>query len=392
MTIGFDGSRAFIKKRTGTENYSFELLKHLSKIDRQNKYIVYLRPGNVVASHDWPENFQFKMINLSRLWTQLGLFVHTFIDPIDILFVPAHTLPIFKKPGLKTVLTVHDLGSEYLPYTHQLKQRLYLRFITRYQLTQATRLIAVSNSTKNDLIKRIGISPGKVEVIYEGVDREFFKTHSIDQLNSILKYYDIEKNSYFLFVGTIQPRKNLIRLIKAFKGFLNIMESSKNPSKNPSKFSSDPEKMKELRSYKLILAGGKGWMADEVYNLPAKLGIEDSVKFLGRVKDEELASLYGGAAALVYPSLFEGFGLPILEAFSSGCPVITSNISSMPEIVQDAGILVDPYSIEQIIEAMLKVADDKNLRDNLINKGYKRAHGLNWAECAKNTLEVLQRL
>src|SRR3989304_9456219 len=143
MTIGFDGSRAFVKNRSGTENYSYQLLKTILKIDKKNKYINYTKDNL-----KWP-----------RFWTQAGLALKTFTDRLDILFIPAHTLPIIRRPGLKTVVTVHDLGSEYLPSMHQLKQRLYLSFMQKFQLKGATKIIAVSKATKEDLIKKIGIDP-----------------------------------------------------------------------------------------------------------------------------------------------------------------------------------------------------------------------------------------
>lgn len=368
MVIGFDGSRAFVPERTGTEKYSYELLKSLAHIDHKNTYIVYLRPDSQVDLKDWPENFQFKVLNYPRLWTQAGLALQTFTDKIDVLFVPAHTLPILRKPGLKTVMTVHDLGAEFLPTTHQLKQRLYLGFITKYQLNCATKLISVSQSTKKDLINQ-GIEGEKISVIYEGFDNSLFKPPSLDIYSSILKQFDLENQKYFLFVGTIQPRKNLGNLIKAFKGFKNVFPQTE---------------------IKLVLAGGKGWLSEDIFTLPKKLGIKECVKFLGRVKDEELPALYSGALAFTYPSLYEGFGLPILEAMACSCPVITSNSSSLPEVAGDGAIYADPLSVEQILEAMFKIAQNDSLRDNLITKGSKQVEKFSWEKCAQETLEVLR--
>ncbi len=415
MIIGFDGSRAFVAERTGTENYSYQLLRHLAQIDKKNQYLVYLRPGNRVpnwktviagqeaggviakqearsrsvipgneetpesnqdpgqarmTNYGWPENFEFKKIDYKRLWTQVGLGLQTFSDKLDILFVPAHTLPIIRKPGLKTVMTVHDLGAEYLPAAHQLKQRLYLRFITNYQLNSATALIAVSESTKKDLVSE-GTYREKISVIYEGFDSSLFNPKNSDLQDNVLKQFDLESKKYFLFVGTIQPRKNLGNLIKAFKGFLNILPQT---------------------DIKLVLAGGKGWLSDEIFELPKKLGIEDRVKFLGRVPDQQLPVLYSGALALTYPSLYEGFGLPILEAMACGCPVIASNTSSLPEVLGSAGILVNPLLVEQILEAMLKIAENDRLRDNLIEKGNVQVKKFSWEKCAHETLKLLESL
>src|SRR3989344_5320863 len=371
MIIGFDGSRAFSKKRTGTENYSYQLLKSLSTIDKKNQYIVYLRPG-VEVGESWSENLTFKVISWSRLWTQGGLVIQTFIDDLDVLFVPAHTLPVISKPGLKTVMTVHDLGAEYLPKMYQLKQQLYLKYITRYQLTSATKLIAVSKATKMDIIKKVGINPKKVEVVYEGYDNKLFKPVKSDtQVSSLMPF--------FLFVGTIQPRKNLARLIQAFALFVNRDSLNSN------------EKRKTKNGFRLLIVGSKGWASSEIYMLPKKLGIEGRVKFLGYVPDKDMPALYSNALALVFPSLFEGFGLPILEAQASGCPVITSNTSSMPEVAGKGAILVDPYSTSDIVKGMSDILN-KEIRDKLTKAGFENIKRFSWEKCAKETLSVLEEI
>ena len=372
MVIGFDGSRAFKEERTGTENYSYQLLKALAKIDRRNTYIIYLRPlsnlGNL-GDLGKQKNFLFKTINFPRLWTQIGLAAQTFKDNLDVLFIPAHTSPLIHKPNLKTVVTVHDLGAEYLPKMHQLKQELYLKYITRYQLRSATKLIAVSNATKMDLIKKVGIDPKKVGVVYEGYDSKEFRVRSSefrdDTQSNILKHYELITNNYLLFVGTIQPRKNLERIIIAI-------------SHQPS-------------AIRLAIAGSKGWQAEEIYKLPKKLGIEDRVKFLGYVPDKDMPALYSGALALIFPSLFEGFGLPILEAQASGCPVLTSNISSMPEVAGKGAIFVDPYSVDDIVVGLKKM-EDRRLRMEMIKKGFENIKRFSWEKCARETLRVLEQV
>ncbi|MDO8573385.1 MAG: glycosyltransferase family 1 protein [Candidatus Daviesbacteria bacterium] len=357
MIIGFDGSRAFAEERTGTENYSYQLLKALLKIDKHNKYIVYTR-----------SNLNFKF-----LWTQLGLAIQTFKDHLDVLFVPAHTLPLIRRPGLKTVVTIHDLGSEYLPDMYQLKQRLYLSFMQKYQLQTATKIIAVSKATKMDLIRKIGVSSEKVRVIYEGFDKTLFKPVKNNR-----------PKNYFLFVGTVQPRKNLERLIIAFSIHLRGGIFLRNKA--------------HLGGVTLVIAGGKGWMSDEIYELPKKLGIEDRVKFLGYVPEGDLPALYSGAIALTFPSLFEGFGLPILEAQACGCPVLTSNISSMPEIGGKGAVYVDPYDVNDIVKGMERLQATACLparqgyRQQLIKEGFENVKRFSWEKCAAQTLEVFENL
>ncbi|MBI2085986.1 glycosyltransferase family 4 protein [Candidatus Daviesbacteria bacterium] len=372
MVIGFDGSRAFVDKKTGTEYYSYQLLKALARIDKNNTYIIYTRAtitSTIVTSNvGLPNNFQIKEIRWFRLWTQGGLALQTFKDNLDVLFVPSHTLPVIKKPGLKTVVTVHDLGSEYLPSMHQIKQRLYLGFMQKRQLKTATKIIAVSKATKQDLVRKIHIDEKKISVVYEGYDKEKFKVQSSKfKVSQIIKKYNLIYQNYFLFVGTVQPRKNLERLIEAFSH--------------------------QSSAFRLIIAGSKGWMSDEIYKLPKKLGIEDRVKFLGYVPDEKLPALYSGAIAFVFPSLFEGFGLPILEAQACGCPVITSNLSSMPEVggppAGGAAVYVNPYDIDDIVSGMGRIMNHE-LRIKLIKIGLENVKRFSWEKCARETLKVLE--
>lgn len=345
MIIGFDGSRAFLTLRTGTENYAYQLLRALSKIDKKNNYVIFIKSGTEI-DNNWPDNFSFKIINWPRLWTQGGLALKTFSEKLDVLFVPAHTLPIIRKSGLKTVVTVHDLGSEYLPQMHQLKQRLYLALMQRYQLKTASKIIAVSKATKDDLIKKIGIKSENVTVVYEGYNKDIYRP--IPQ----------SPKSYFLFVGTVQPRKNLKRIIEAVT------------------------KLGE----KLIIVGAKGWLSDPIYKMAGS-----NIKFLGRVSDQELAKLYKRAKALLFPSLFEGFGLPILEAQACGCPVITSNISSMPEIAGKGAVFVDPYSVDDIVRGMERLQVTGN-RQQLVNAGFENIKRFSWEKCAIETIKVLESL
>lgn len=409
MVIGFDGSRAFQEGRTGTENYSYQLLKALAKIDKANRYIVYLRPLDTQgqALQDWPQNFQFSILDFQFFWTQIDLAFQTFKDKLDILFVPAHTLPVIRRPGLKTVVTVHDLGSEYLPQMHQLKQRFYLGFMQKFQLIGASSIIAVSKATKEDLIKRVGIRPEKITVIYEGYDKCLFKPVEGDVLVNTLIHYNLKPKTYYLFVGTIQPRKNLERLIKAFSIIIARL-SRKAPLARPGRSlrtrfaldnlsgnsnnvrSTSSVALTDLRlAPTLVVAGSKGWLSDAIYNLPKKLGIEDKVKFLGYVPEKDLPALYSGAIAFTFPSLFEGFGLPILEAQACGCPVLTSNISSMPEVAGKGAIYVDPYNTSDIVKGMRKI-NNQETRNKLIKKGFENIKRFSWDKCAEETLKVLE--
>lgn len=370
MKIGFDASRAFHGEATGTENYSQQLLHEMLSIDTENEYYVYIRIPREKIKYKFSQNAKVVFINQPYLWTQWGLAKQTFKDPLDVLFVPSHTLPLIRKPGLKTVMTVHDLGAEYLPASHQLKQQLYLKFITRYQLQTASHLIAVSKSTKNDLLKKTGVKEANISVIYEGVNLSDDLPSEV-VIHKTLRKFELSRHKYFLYVGTIQPRKNLIRLIEAFSLFLIENKAGEN-------------------DMKLVIAGKPGWDYQDVISLPKQLGIADKVVFTGRVDDSQLKSLYISALALTYPSLFEGFGLPILEAYFFGLPVITSNTSSMPEVAGKGAILVNPEEVNGIMRAMQELYLDSDKRHELVRHGKEQLKKFSWSEAARQTIKVLE--
>lgn len=385
MLIGFDASRAFVREATGTENYSLNLLKALAKVDRRNKYRVYLRigasfmvngssgktsekiPMNDIRSTinlKWPSNFEFKVIRPSRLWTQLGLVLETWRNPVDVLFVPAHTLPILGNPKVKTVVTIHDLGVEYLPNYHKFPQRYYLDFASKYAASHADAIIAVSAATKADLVKRYGIDGKKVFVVSEGVDRRFFKPSSKLKVKSVKLKYKI-KGDYILFVGTIQPRKNLEMLIEAF-------------ARGPV-------------TTELVIAGKLGWDYQKILDAPKKFGVEKRVKFIGRVNDSDLPALYTGASVFAFPSLFEGFGLPILEALSCGCPVVASDIPPHREISQVVPmILVKPQEVDEWTKVLYQSISKYEARAILNNRKLDLEAKFGWDEAAKKTLKVFE--
>lgn len=368
MVIGIDASRAFVSAKTGTENYSYHVIKHMLRLPEsaQHKFVLFTRPN--VQTPDWVQrnNVIIKQISIKYLWTQVGLAWETWREPLDVLWIPAHTLPVLRKPGLATVVTIHGLEYRWLPEYRNWLQRWYLPLSTYYAAKQATRLIAVSESTKNDLLREIKTDAKKIKVIYEGVDcenNELGITNDAEQ--RIYAKYGIQNTKYVLFVGTIQPRKNLRSLIQAW----NQIES-------------------KFPDYKLVLAGGVGWMAEEVLSTPQELGIGDRVVFTGRVTDLALQALYQGAALYVQPSFTEGFGLPILEAMKSGVAVVTSDGGALPEVIGEAGAIVPlGADFERVLaERINELLTNKKESEKLIAKGYKRVGYFAWERTAKATL------
>lgn len=363
MIIGYDGSKLSTEHKTGTEHYAAALLQHLLKIDQVNTYRVYTHQRLDLDYLNVP-NVEQRPIELPRLWTQVGLAKEVWANQPDVLFIPAHTMPIIHKSGLKTVVTIHDLGYEYLPQHHQFPQKLYLNRTTEYAASHATRLIAVSQFTKQDLINKLHVPQERIDVVYEGVEPMARPLES--DIQAVKNKHNLT-SKYLLFVGTIQPRKNLIRLIEAFANL-----SSQHPD------------------LQLVLAGGKGWLSHEIYQAPAQFKVEDKVKFLGYIDEVDKPALYAGAEATALVSLFEGFGLPVIESMAVGTPVIASSSSSLPEVVGQAGVLVDPENVQDITQGLEKIISQAELREQCVSLGYEQSKKFNWQKAAQKTLAVLE--
>jgi len=378
MIIGIDASRAFAKEKTGTENYAACLIQKLIEIDKKNHYWLYLRPE--VQPSFLPKIFLEKTnvrlitIPWPRLWTQGGLALECFLRPPDILFIPSHTMPVIRRSNLKVVVTIHGLEYQYLPEYYQFPQKLYLNKSTEYAVAHAHHLIAVSQWTKKQLIKNLKADSKKITVVYEGVRLTNDKEHVVNK----------KPLPYILFVGTVQPRKNLIRLIQAF----SLIQDSCPPLRRARQAHLTARQGK----VQLLIAGKSGWMNKEIYEAPGRFGVEKKVKFLGYVSDQKLALLYQQALFFILPSLCEGFGLPVLEAMKYGCPVIAARAGALPEIVGEAGLLVDPLNVEEIAGAMKLMLENNDLREALREKGYSRVRHFSWQKTAQETIEVFQKV
>ena len=276
------------------------------------------------------------------------------LDDFDIIHCPTVAAPFFFKPNAKVVMTVHDLIPLLFPQWHILRRRLYFKFFLNYRFRFVDQFIAVSAHTKKDLIRCFGISPQKISVVHEGAAEHFSPGNG-------------DKQDYFLAVGTIEPRKNLRRIIKAF---LQVREKTNPP-------------------HKLLIAGAKGWNCQKDIMLMKQHW--PHIEMLGYVPDKNLPELYRRATCLIYPSLYEGFGLPVIEAMACGCPVITSNLSSLPEIAGDAAIQINPYNTDELAGAMIRLAGDQSLQRELANSGLKRSTEFTWDHCARQTLAVYEK-
>jgi len=282
--------------------------------------------------------------------------------PPDALFVPAHVLPPVHPRA--SVVTVHDLGYLCFPETHLPPQRLYLDLSTRWNAHAATHILADSAATKADLVTHYGVSPEKITVAYPGYDESLAPVRDPAAIEAAKMRYAIT-GDYFLYLGTLQPRKNLTRLVDAFVS----LETS----------------------VTLVIAGKEGWLYDNLFAQVRRMRSAGRVLFPGYVADEDKPALLSGALAFVFPSLYEGFGLPVLEAQACGCPVITSTTSSLPEVAGDAALLVDPANTAAIANAMQRIASDPALRETLIQRGFANVRRFSWAACAHTVLSVIEQ-
>jgi len=375
MRIGID-CRTILNTQfgelAGVGHYTYYLIKYLLEVDKENEYTLFFYDRRIKVSEFEQANVKIVYFpGLENIGRIPFFYRHWFIPQIlrlyrlDIYHNPANIIPIFYFK--KSVITVHDLAvykhAEWFPG----RQFFNLRILMPWSFIKAKKIIAVSQNTKEDLNKIFGVKKDKIEVIYEGV--EDYNKIVIDEtkLNERVKI----AGPYFLFIGTLEPRKNIVRLIEGFAGFL---KDSAN------------------KNFKLILAGKRGWKYEPIFATIEKLGLRDNVIYLGYITLEEKVYLLKRAIALTYPSLYEGFGLPIIEAMNLGVPIITSNIASIPELVIDNALLIDPYDAEAIKEAMKKITTDSQLRESLAKKGQGIAQNFSWQECAKKTLALFTKI
>ncbi|HHS97103.1 MAG TPA: glycosyltransferase family 1 protein [Chloroflexi bacterium] len=365
MIVGIDASRAVSPHPTGTEMYSRRLIQALLSLGSGYHFRLYFRSA---PAPDLFPGAELRVIPFPRLWTHLRLSWEMARRPPDLLFVPAHVLPPIRPP--RTLVTVHDLGYLYFPRAHPLLQRLYLDLSTRWNARVATRVLADSEATKADLVARYGTPAAKVTVAYPGYDERLAPVRDPSAIAAVKTRYGIEGN-YFLYLGTLQPRKNLARLIDAFA---RLRPEAARPA------------------IYLVLAGRPGWLYRDLFGRVRRYGLEDRVLFLGYVPEADKPALLSGALALVFPSLYEGFGLPVLEAQACGCPVICSTAASLPEVAGGGALLVDPYDVEGWAEAMARLAEDPGLRADLVERGFVNLRRFSWHQCARTVLSVIDAL
>ncbi|MBL8164728.1 MAG: glycosyltransferase family 4 protein, partial [Anaerolineae bacterium] len=370
-------SRCTVPRVTGTERYAIELLRAILRLNTTHDITLYFRdapsqglftkefggrgiavslPNHGTIDDETHNRVTIHVIPQRRMWTHTRFAAALYAERPDITFVPAHTLP-FVFPGLGAV-TVHDLGFRYFPDAHPPRQRLYLDLTTRTSAARASVILADSRATADDLTRFYGTDPVKIRVVYPGVDAPI-----IGDVEGVRRKYGLPAR-YFLFIGTLQPRKNIARIVQAYTQWRAAHPGD---------------------ATGLVLAGGKGWLYD-----PAWAEGVPGVQITGYIDESDKGALLAGALALVFPSLYEGFGFPAVEAMHCGAPVIASRTSSLPELVGDAGLLVDPLSVDEIAAAMTRISDDAVLRASLILRGRAAAARFTWDAAGRAALDALE--
>ncbi len=369
MKIAVHGSHLCQEREDGNQTYILNLFRAIREIDTENKYTFYYNKPNAKIVE--ASNFEHKVHKSYFMWTQR---VFPFLlrqDKPDVLFMPIQMLPFLKSRRQKSVVTIHDLAFLLYPETFPAKDAFLHKLYVREAIIKADHLIAITEATKQDIIRFYNVDPGKITVVYHGVDKNRFRLIQEGEdilVNNVKNKYNISK-PYILYIGNVQPRKNIQGLIKAYQKLRNTKD----------------------HNYQLVIAGAKAWLVEDVMK---EIGDEyrDDIIFTGRFEDSELSPLLWGADLFVLPSFYEGFGLPVLEAMACGVPTLVSNTPSLVEVGGNASLAFDPHNVDDMAKVLDNIISDPNLRQEMRIKGLKRAREFSWIRCAQETVNVIQKI
>jgi len=368
MRIAIDYTPA-LRQGAGIGRYTRGLVDALAGLDRQNEYTLFCA-GQKPERTDWPANFNVQASNLPAQWLTVGWHrlhlpvpVERLIGACDIFHSPDFTLPPLK--GARGVVTVHDLSFLRVPQCADPALRAFLEKAVPRAADQAQRVLADSESTRRDLIELLNVPAEKISVVPGGVEPRFRPVRDTVRLAGVRKRYNLPQ-WFILSLGTLEPRKNFSRLISAYA---QLRRQTGLP-------------------HSLVIAGGKGWLYQEIFDQVTREGLSEFVHFPGFVADEDLPALYTLADLFAFPSLYEGFGMPPLEAMACGTPVVASNNSSLPEAVGAAALLVDAEDVEGLADAMARVLGSAVLQTRLADLGRAQAARFTWQSAAQKLLEA----
>ncbi|MFN2214366.1 MAG: glycosyltransferase family 4 protein [Anaerolineales bacterium] len=371
MRIGIDAT-ALPPQPVGAGNYIIQLIRALVKANFDHQLVIYTQQHspdliNLPADAEVEWRIVSDMTPGFRLvWEQTSFPGLIRRDKVNLLHSLHYTKPL--RLQCASVVTFHDMTFFLYPQLHTRARRLFFPPMMKLSAKQADEIVTVSESTRRDVIRLLGVDPDKVSATQLGVDASFRVIDDLQAKKVIVTKYDLPEE-FILYLGTIEPRKNLPLLMRAYR---LLVDSG--------------------TRLKLILVGKYGWMYQEVFNLVSELNLEDMVRFTGYIPQDELPLVYNLASLFVYPTIYEGFGIPVLEAMACGVPVISSDIASLPEIVGEAGILVPAGDLGAYFSAMKLVTDDQDLRGKLIDQGKLRASEFSWERTAQLTQQVYQKV
>jgi glycosyltransferase involved in cell wall biosynthesis len=383
MRIGIDIRCLQEGRKTGVEEYTLNLLRNIFELDNRNDYVLFFNSWkksklDLEWTKKYPNvkikkfNYPNKLLNLCIWYFKLPR-MEKLVGEMDIFFMPnINFCSLFKKT--KLILTIHDLSFELFPENFSWKSRLWHFLINPQKLCRrADKIISVSESTKNDICTFYKINPKKIEAIHSSISDEFrIIDRNESKMIEVKEKYKLPYN-FILYLGTMEPRKNIIGLIKAYNHFRSL-------------------KNQELDKYKLVIAGAKGWKENGISKELERSPFREDILNIGFIEPENKPYLYNLASLFVYPSFFEGFGFPPLEAMKCCVPVITSNSSSFPEIVGKAGVLIDPERPDEISKAMQEILLNKDFKNKLKEDGLKKANSFDWKISAEKFLEEIDKI
>lgn len=362
MKIGI-AARGLSERSGGVKQYIESITTALLKVDTVNEYYIFHSEYDHINKFPTAKNIVIESSS-KMLWDYILLPKELNKYQLDVIIFPKNVIPFCI--SAKSLVVIHDLAY-FMPElnAYPLIDTLYMKSMIRSSIKRANYVISVSRNTKNDIVEIIGTDESQVKVIYEAADQKYRQITDNIRLNEIKNKYQLA-DKFIFYSGSLSPRKNMLRFLTAFN------------------------KIKDTIPHKLVLTGGKSWKDKNVHEMIDQIG--DSIIKLGHVPDEDMPFIYNLADLFVYPSLYEGFGLPPLEAMACGCPVIASNTSSIPEVVGNAAIIVDPYKTEELEKAMYQLLTNRELREISIQNGRERVKHFTWENSAREMLHLFKKI